>query len=540
MCFIRVGTDRQWYSFDDSSVQPLSNDEVMNSFDGGSSKFQTITFGSPLAYIVFYVRDDSIVRITSDSSIPLHLAPNKSSGYYSRFTFHDEIPDRLLVNAQPPVEWDDPAVTLSFLIGQSRPDFDQSRVSVWAMMPGSSQFIGPLLLSECASSYVVRGLPTEFFVLSRELDDGPVFVATDKPPRRYVTVARQGCLPRIAGWKCSLALRDAPPVLAPGTICALVPAAAIALDISGRRYVLPLNFTYSEVQARLVAVANADPERILLMNSAHVMLPAEYPFVATFPHGGQISFQILNRPVTVCSISLYHPLSFVFVSPLFVRDHPLPVWVHLNSSVARIAKVLPKYIPELTMDNRMTLQCSRGTAKAIVKPFLAAYHVRDKCIRIDLIRHEVARDRWRIAELLRAQQPFSVEVRNVGSRECTEFLGVSRLLTVRSKSTAREIAAKMAKLDNIYSSSNLNVDVFLFSNERAALQKDVALRELLFDAFAEFVRKLIIPKERICIGVMVKDAVHIARIAPRPQRSHSSSMELHRLVAGEAPRAPPE
>jgi hypothetical protein len=532
MSFIRVGVDRQWYSFDDSSVQPLRDREVMNAFDGGSSQFRTITFGSPLAYIVFYVRADSISFVKSETSIPLYLAPHKSSGYYSVFTFHDNLPDQPLVNSQPPVEWDDPEVSLSALIAEIRPDFDQSAVSAWAKMPGSSQFIGPLQLSEAASSYVVRGLPTVFFILSRDLDEGPIFVSTERPPRKYVTVSRRENLPRIAGWKYSLCLRNLPRIVPPGTTCVLMSNAPLTLDISGSRYVLALNLTYSEVQTRVSAVANAAPERILLMNSDNVMTPSEYPYVSTFPHAGHFSFQILNRPATVCSIALYHPLSFVFISPLFVREHPLPVWVPQNSSVHRIAKIIPKYIPELKMDHRMTLQCSRGTAKAITKPFVPTYHVRDTYIRLDLIRHEVARDRWRTAELLKAQQPFSVEVRHIRSRSCDEFLGVSRLLTIRKHLTVREIAAKMAKLDNTYSSTNLSVDVFLFSNERPALQQDLALGDVLFEAFPVFLEKLTIPNERICIGVMVKDAVDLVQIQKGIPRSQSSHMELYRLITG--------
>jgi hypothetical protein len=308
----------------------------------------------------------------------------------------------------------------------------------------------------------------------------------------------------------------------------------IVVDIDNHRYVLPLNLTYCDIQARVSVVAQVDAERILFTNLGQIMLPSEYPFVSTFPQSREFSYPILNRPVTVCSISRYHALSFVFVSSLFVRESTIPVWVPQNKSAAQIAKILPKFLPACTIHHRMIIQCSRGTAKAIVKLFLPNDQIRDKYFRMDLVRWEVPRDKWRTIELLRAQQPFSLEVRRVSSRQCEEFVGVSRLLTVQKHFTVRNIAIKMAKLDNT-NVKNLNVDVFLFTSERSTFQQDLELNDNLCERLELFVQKLIIPKERICIGIWGRNEGSIVRMNREAKSSQRSSVDIHRLVAGNKP-----
>jgi hypothetical protein len=267
------------------------------------------------------------------------------------------------------------------------------------------------------------------------------------------------------------------------------------------------------------------------------MPPTEYPYVFAFPHGGQFAYQVLNPPVTACSLALYTPLSFVFVCDAFVHERKEPVWVKRGVTASRLAEVLLRFIPGRKLEPPFIVQCSRGTRNAIVKPFLPTSQVRDPAIRLDLLRYEVPRDKWRTRQLLDGGQPFSVEVRYVASRTHEEFLGVSRLVTVTKNSTTRKIAVKMAKVENTFTVASLVVDAFLFTSERWAVKKDVGSDICLFPAFAEFLRELTIPKERICIGLVVHDAVSRVQIEkPRTlTRSNSSAGDLHRLIAGEAP-----
>jgi hypothetical protein len=93
---------------------------------------------------------------------------------------------------------------------------------------------------------------------------------------------------------------------------------------------------------------------------------------------------------------------------------------------------------------------------------------------MDLVRYEIPRDKWRTRQLLDAAQPFCVEVRYVSSRTREKFLGVSRLVTV---------AKKMAKVDSTCTAASPAVDGFLFTSERWAVTKNVAVDVRLFQAF---------------------------------------------------------
>jgi hypothetical protein len=372
-------------------------------------------------------------------------------------------------------------------------------------MPGQgrSQFVGPLDLGDSASSFVVQGLPTEFFILPSAIER-PVFVATERIPRRYIEV-RNGRISRFV-----LASDDRP----------------VNLDMSGIRMVLPVTASYFDVQKRIAATTGAQPAKILLMYDDVPMTPREYATVKTFPHGRPMSYQVLNGQATVCSLCLYIPISFLFVSPMFVFQPKTPVWLEVEVTAEKLLLDLPaRLVPELRRGRRLTLQCSRGRAGAIEKVCANSYQLRAEPIRVDVVRYQFPTEKWQLLYLLDRKLPMSIELRFPKSRALDQFIGVSRVVSITLTSTFRDIRRVLARLQQTYLSEDM--DAFLFATKKVKLQADLGLDANLYDEMKAFITKFSFPRQRVCIGLVAHDALVMMRIQrPLIARSLSGTINM--------------
>jgi hypothetical protein len=252
------------------------------------------------------------------------------------------------------------------------------------------------------------------------------------------------------------------------------------------------------------------------------MTPRDYPFVSTFPHGGQFSYQLLNGEPTVRSISFYTPVTFVLVSPLFVRDQKLPIWLKHGADVKDLLDRIPRVISEIRVGGKFSLICSRGTAPAITKVLSNTHRLRQEPLRVDLIRYEIPVTKWNLISVLSCGQSMSIEVRYSATKAADRFYGVSRILSITKMSTVRDIAGKLAQLEKTYSSPEWNPDVFLFVCEKPKIQQKVEIDANLFEALKVFAVKLTVPKQRVCLGLMPTDPLVLGKIQEKTMRRSSS------------------
>jgi hypothetical protein len=241
------------------------------------------------------------------------------------------------------------------------------------------------------------------------------------------------------------------------------------------------------------------------------MTPREYATVKTFPHGRRLSYQVLNGQATVCSLCLYIPISFLFVSPMFVFQPKMLVWLDAEVTAEKLLMDLPaRLVPELRRGHKLTLQCSRGRAGAIEKVYANAYQLRAEPIRVDVVRYQFPTEKWQFLSLLNWKLPMSIEVRYPKSRALDEFIGVSRIVSVTQTSTFRDIRRVLARLQQTYLSEDM--DAFLFATKKVKLQADLGLDANLYDEMKAFVAKFSFPRQRVCIGLVPHDALVMMRI----------------------------
>lgn len=662
LSFIRIHLGKQWFAFDDTQVSKISKKDVKDSFEmKGKSRFKTLTFGCPRAYIVFYCRDDSSNLITATDSIPLYLAPHKTNRFYSHFIFYDQIKGSEINQQHSPIEWADPSLSIyeiltkirgknfhpnsstSIIINANKPNqqkqitnnnsndkknielkeikeketnnnnndnnniSDSSTVndminkyssknltsdsdeednddddddddddisnnsgissnenignlddnnsveyvltdvnsidnridsnhipvafSAWAMLPGKSQFIGPLSLDMPASAFVVQGHPTEFFLLPGELDNGPIFVSSSKPPRVYIDVCLRQNLPHIQGYECVFNLMKVPKELPDGSFVILKPNSNKTLNISGYKMSFQRKASYSDVQTKLSVVLNQSPEKIILLRNKEPMKPLRYPYVSCFPSNDQnLEYQILTGKETACSISLYTPINFIFVSSLNKNQHiyynnnkesvfvrrknssivrtKMPIWLKKKCTCKDIINVASKNIVDFKMYNinKMFAMCSKGFENFIIKPLSDNYMPHKTPLRIDIVRYDLPANKWILKTKLNSDEPMSIEVRMTKNLNSEKFLGTARLVAINKDTTVNEVVTNIKKLNCIISDVDITeIKTILFAIQKVSIQQPLDLNDNLYEKLNEFVNQFTFPKMRACIAIVIKD-----------------------------------
>lgn len=506
LALVKVNMNKQWYLFDDGKASPIDESEVMSCFEEGSLKMRTVTFGSPLAYLVFYVQKNHEETISASDSIPLHLAPHRSNKFYSHFMFYDDLKGREVNQKLPPIEWEDPSVSIYSIAKKLRPDSPLLAVSAWAMLPGQSQFIGPLSLDLPAADFVIKGHPTEFFILQSAINK-PLFLCTDKAPRSYIDVCLRQALPESETLRCEYHKSRVPKELPAGSYVNLTSQAPLNIAIAGMKLSCPLNWSYSDVQSRLAVHVSAKPEKILLLNDNQPLIPEEYPYVSRFPHTGVFSYQILSGDATGCSISLYVPITFTFIWTGMVKDHVRPIWLEKGSTCGDFAHSLPRHMSELSFHDKYILQCSKGDKTAISKLYSPNRVLEKGHIRVDLIRYELPKNKWRLRSMLSAEVPMSIEVRFPKDKSAEFFVGTSRVISISKNTVTHDIMRRMSHINPSLDSNESPMDLFLFASSKPKLQYDLGHDENVYSALTQFLTNMTIPNQRVVIGVIAHDCL---------------------------------
>lgn len=629
LSFIKLHLGKQWYAFDDAQVSKISKKDVKDSFElKGKSRFKTLTFGLPRAYIVFYCRDDSSNLITATDSIPLYLAPHKTNRFYSHFIFYDQIKGSEINQQHPPIEWADPNLSIYEILRKIRgkdsskqdttiilnnkketrktseknqslkknssssnntvkdminkyssknfsSDSEETEndslsnsnsisnsnteiyddnenmddvmndifsidnrtdsnhiplaFSAWAMLPGKSQFIGPLSLDMPASAFVVQGHPTEFFLLPGELDNGPIFVASNKPPRVYIDVCLRQNLPQIQGYELLFNLTKVPKELPDGSCVILKPNSPKTLNISGYKMTFKRDSSYSDVQTKLAVALNQSPEKIILLKNKEPLKPLKYPYVSYFPlNDSKLEYQVLSGSATACSVSLYTPVTFIFVSnlsknqrsysfssedPIFVRlkNSPvirtkMPIWLKKNCCCKDIIEVASKEIFDFKLNkfNKLKPLCSKGFENFILKPLSEIYMPKKVPIRMDLVRFDVPANKWQFKTMLSASSPMSIEVRMTNNLNSEKFEGIARWIPINKDSTTRELILNVKKLNLVLADVDIEkIKAVLFVCQKVSLQEPLLIDDNLYVKLNDLVANFTIPKMRACVALVV-------------------------------------
>ena len=537
--FLRPGLGQQWVQFNDGSTKLVDLQQVSRLFGASSqnqpSFFRAFSFSSAVAYMLFYIRKDKLDYIHSNDSIPLHLAPHRSNLFFSRFKFYENIKGSPVSNIEPAYEWQNPKDTIRDLLTRLKPEKDLSLYSAWAQMPGKAEFIGPLSLDLYASTFVIKGHATTFFILPHELDNYPVFLTTAKPPRGYIGVSTPSNILSLVpkGFSPKYQMRpiqpgkptfNTPPViqlLQPGSCILAQPETKVVLHIANKRYIFPSSATYSDVQKRISMEKNDSPSSIIFLNQSTPLKPKNYPFVSQFP-STYLNYQILKPGVTACSISLFSPFHFIvnkYGTKLGVTK--TPEWVKKGTNVNQIIDLVPtifpnnsaKFIYKYVVVSRGSLERCKETLKLSDTP-------QNESLRVDFVFNEAPTTRDNFRSMIKRQSPMSIEVRYAMNEYLESFENASQFCTITSTTTGKQLLETMhhasSSQDQLHSPDYTNLQIIVFINEKIKIRQTLeSLDSLIYPVIIDVVGKMTKPNQRICIAILaphqLKQSIPIPR-----------------------------
>jgi len=507
----------KWMLFDDSKTSSVSIDEISKLFDdknGHFSLFHTTSFGSPLPYIVFYVRKDCYQFIISNHSIPIHLAPHRSDIFYSEFVFHEEMIGLDINGKLMCIQWEYRYSTFKEILERNRSDISLDKKTIWARLPGKSMFVGPLSIYSVASSFIIKGLTTVFFVLSDYYEQGPLFLVSQKPPRKYIAIANNSDLfsvkpegyilqhkGRVLEKPSDLSDLSVPP----GSTIILKDNKNIFLRFGSHCVVASPLTTYKEIQTKIAVSVEQPASKILLCIQHNPLKPHLHPIVSLFPDCANLNYQILEEDITVNSLKLHRSISVFLIYNSIVQKTHRPFWIPKNWTCKELVLYLPKIFPDIKFHERMLIQFSKGTPGAVSKLLMSADYPLRSGMRCDIVRKEIPFSRAITRDLIKKKVPFSIELRlltNIGS---SEYSGTSRFVTVNPTTTARDICKKVSRFFTIGNDSQSTIIIFLSDKPSVYIQLNPD--EPVYPQLKIFSEKMTSGKQRLCFGLINEELI---------------------------------
>ena len=511
--FIRPGLNDNWIQFNDGTTKMVDIFTIQRLFGTSNqtqpSFFRTFTFSSAVAYMLFYVKNDSIEYINASENIPLHLAPHKSSFYFSRFIFYDQIKNSLLTLNNNPFEWQNSFETIFNICKKIDSTQNLENYFAWAQLPGKSLFIGPLNLNSFASQYVIKGHSTNFYILPSTFNSCPLFLVNEKPPKTIIDIILPQNLinSNYLGYDLKFQKRLIKNInisqLLPGSIIILSQIKTINLNINGYRYNFPYNSTYSDVQKRISLQNNIPPSQILILSSNLPLKPKNYPFIKLFPLNTTLNYQILDIGITVLSITLFTPLNLILISHSFIQKYPKPLWVKKNTKCLFIKEKIKKLFSDTIWNEKQILQISKGSIENSEKIYNLDDIIEPITYRIDMIRYIAPNTKNQFKNLIKLNLPFSIEVRFSKNNLLDNFYGTSRFLSIHKTTTVRDLIKKSFRMNGI-TSEQINL-IYLFINEKPKIKIQIDLDILILPEINKFLLKLSKNNQRICIALIIED-----------------------------------
>jgi hypothetical protein len=514
--YIRCNLSDRWTLFNDNSTKVVDQSAVGRLFgaaDQQPSFFKAFQFNSAVAYMLFYVRKDRQADVIASADIAGHLAPHRSAVFHGRFLTSGDVIGRPLTPDIPPVEWTDPKKPFGDL---SPEEVDLSRSSIWVQMPGTTRLLGPVWPSaDLPSTFVVQGHITCFYLLSTSVTI-PLFLASEKPPRVCLDIIDGENPPErpMTYQKRKFAGRSAPPG---GFLESAEEDSALRhFEIGKQQLAFAASATYFDVQRRLSLLYNIDPNRILLLSASGPMKPRAFRFIRNFPAGGPLSFQILESPATVLSISLYTPLRIVYFAPSSVHHRATPAWVPKGTTCREIILGLSKFFPDAPVVDKGHFQCSidrRGRVERLLDGKAAPMK---ENIRVDWVGHDIVATRSALKKRVTKGLKFAMEI-VAGDH--------SKFLSIGNKMTFRDVCRKLSTMFPVA----VGTGGTLFVHEKPKIRMPIVPDAAIFDVLKGFVAKMTRQGQRVCLDISVEAPVRV------PVRTISLSGLLHAETHGEGP-----
>lgn len=490
--FIKVSG--QWIVFDDTRTSQCGEKEVINLLTQTDSR--KFLFGNTafLPYFLFYIRMDSKHHIEDDDTIPIHLAPYRSTMLFSKFVFEDEYRDSNAFETEPYQTWDSPLTTIGELLEKSRPSCNLSSKKVFCFLPGSI-LVGPIGLDEMASNFVIKGHSTIFYVVGKHIVN-PVFLRTYSLPRKIIDIVSSSDLPKyVEQYELIYQGRTLTSYdISMGAIIDCKVRKFLTLNIDDKEYTYNENYLYTDLLSELAAQKNIPTCRFLLLSKSGPCTPKKYPTIKYLPKEHLVSHELTTA--TLNSLKLFYTSPVLVVLPQFYVKISDCFFIRKGSSASDIIK--SAISPSIS---NLKYVLSKGTESYIGHVYEPNDIPGKKPLRIDSVSKRLPLSRTHYRDSINKKISFSIEVRVLNLQ--IQRLQ-SRLVSIKQSTTLREIIIKQKLWPNSHDplTTQHNLVFYLFLSENTHVRHIIEdINDVLFPLILSFTDKMTIPNQRICIGI---------------------------------------
>ena len=371
--------DNKWFQFNDSYVHPSSFSDVSKIFGGTDNSITRIwsflSGGSFIAYLVGYIRIDSINQFKKEPSIPISINTFLSNQYTCKVILSDQIEGSKIYDYGELYIWDDENTTFNQIFehiqsNQRKDDKDSNNnntdsnkneiFDAFVSLPFSDYLYGPISGDTKAFNYAVKGFNANFIGIKRKNDKNikdPVFFISDS---EYIDVfSKDEIFPKFSKEyefrHEGIPLSDINnSTVHPGSIIFGVPNEHITLKVNKKDYKdINPRMTYSELQLLFTNNDESRASRLLFyaINDSNKnngidkspLRPRKYPTALELHMMGDLEASLLKPPITVSSLDLYNPLNIDLYDIGHNKASKSNLWFSKDGNIEELIGCLPEW-----------------------------------------------------------------------------------------------------------------------------------------------------------------------------------------------------
>ena len=416
IAFTQPRMDGKWFQFNDSSVSISSLNEVHRTYGKMENVFSKairfITGGRFLAYIVGYVRRDSINIFQAAPKVPVRISRFLSTVFTAKRICHNEIEGSNIYGFGKDLEWDNPDTTLGELFS------DREDVAIFAAWPDvHDKLYGPFDPSTRASHLTVRGAQATFVGVPKDMATDPVFFVANREflgiynKNRIIDTFSKSYEFRVNG----IPVQDFTNINN-GSIVFGVPLTTVKIEIGKSEYEVKVDAPYEAIQT-LVAKDRAPQVLFYTRNSGKPLKPRQFPTALQLHAMAPLDVRFLDGTATAGSLDLFQQVNIDLYDLGHKQTKKNSLWLRKDSTVAELTKQLPGWFG-FKPDREYVYIVSPSMEQAITRIMKEDEVVKGANIRVDILKCHVPQSCKEIAQLFEDNAPFSaLEVRTLSFEE---------------------------------------------------------------------------------------------------------------------------
>ena len=435
--FAQPRMDGNWYLFNDSSVSSVKIGKVKETFGESNGILQRLfsyaTRNDFLAYLVGYVREDWLEKFKKGPSIS--VGPCLSKSYQAKIINTENINDINIYETGEIIKWEDDNKTINDIIP------DNGNFDIFVSFPYQNQLIGPIDKNTKASYYSIQDFCVSFILIEKTKSKDPVFFFKDKVfDGIYNKNKIEQKFSNDYNFYVDGILIKEINKLPRGTIIICI-SKLFTLTISDVEYNVKPSSNYEELQ-KLIDAKN--PQRVLFYSDDKPLKPNKYPKAINFHSFKNISYKLLEPPVTVNSLDLFNTINIKFYDLKHNKKVRSNIHIKKGSTIKNLIDNLPLYFnfrPNKSFHFILSYKTNNGVTKYL-EPF---EEINATKVRVDEIKCKFPKTNKDILESLKNNTISAIEVQTLTFEENWPKRKSLGFYMIQKTTTANSLASLIIK-----------------------------------------------------------------------------------------------